>query len=153
MANDKQLTANRLNAQKSTDATSEAGKEIIKYNALKHGILKSDMSAYEDSDIEEIKEELFADYKPTSKIQGYILERVAIHVVKLKRIIKAEKEVILSFLHPDMPLIKFGGEKAYYPKIDADNVKILTDIYQRYEITEENRLYKALEQLKGMMAN
>lgn len=151
MANNKQITANRQNAQKSTGPTSEAGKKIIKYNALKHGILKSDMSAYENSDIEEIKEELFADYNPTSKIQGYILERVAIHLVKLKRITKAEKEVILSFLRPDIPLIKLGGENAYFPKVGASDVRVLIDIYQRYEITEENRLYKALEQLKGLI--
>jgi len=41
MVTNKQITANKSNAQKSTGAISEEGKEIIKYNALKHGILKA----------------------------------------------------------------------------------------------------------------
>lgn len=148
MASNKQIIANKLNAQKSTGATTEAGKEVVKYNALKHGILKSEMSPYENSNIEDIKEELFDDFKPTSKIQGYILERVALHLVKLKRINKAEKEIILSHLHPEFSPLKLGEKDTYYAKLGAGSIKVLTEIYQRYEISEENRMYKALEQLK-----
>lgn len=150
MATDKQIIANRSNAQKSTGAITEAGKEAIKYNALKHGILKTDMTPYEDSDIEEIKAELFEDFKPTLKIQGYILERIAVHLVKLKRVTKAEKELVLSFLHPDFKPINLNNKGVYRSKVGADGIKTFTDIYQRYEVTEENRMYKALEQLRQL---
>lgn len=150
MASDEQIIANRFNAQKSTGAVTNEGKEAIKYNALKHGILKSDMSPYEDSDIEEIKSELFDDFKPTSKIQGYLVERVAVHLVKLKRITKAEKELFLSLLHPDFKPINLGNKGAYRSKVGVEGVKTMADIYQRYEVTEENRMYKALEQLRQL---
>ena len=148
MSSDKQITANRQNAQKSTGAISEAGKEIIKHNALKHGILKSEMSAYEDLDIEEVKDELERDLKPVSVMEKFILERIAIHLVKLKRINKAEKEFIQSILHPDMPVIKFDTVGAYYPKMGHKDIESLVNVYQRYETTEENRMYRALDKLR-----
>jgi hypothetical protein len=73
---------------------------------------------------------------------------VALHLVKLKRINKAEREIILNCLHPESIPLSLGNNDTYYPKLGAESIKILTEIYQRYEITEENRMYKALEQLK-----
>jgi len=150
MTTDKQFIANRQNAQKSTGAISETGKEIVKHNALKHGILKSDMSAYEDLDIEEVKSELELDLKPTSVMEKFILERIAIHLVKLKRINKAEKEFIQSILHPQLPPLKIGNPGAYYPKMGHSDIENLVNVYQRYETTEENRMYRALEKLKEL---
>jgi hypothetical protein len=38
MATDKQFTANRANAKKSTGPKTESGKQISRRNALKHGL-------------------------------------------------------------------------------------------------------------------
>ena len=148
MTSNKQKLSNRSNSQKSTGPNSIKGKNIVKDNALKHGILKSDMSAYEDLNIEEIKSELEEELKPTSIIEKFILERIAIHLVKLKRINKAEKEFIQSILHPEMPIIKLGEKGTYYPKIGVRDVECMGNVYQRYETTEENRMYRAIDKLK-----
>ena len=43
MTSNKQLAANRLNAQKSTGPRTDKGKAVTKYNALRHGLLAQDV--------------------------------------------------------------------------------------------------------------
>ena len=43
MASDEQIRANRRNAAKSTGPRTGAGKDAIRHNALKHGLLAQDV--------------------------------------------------------------------------------------------------------------
>ena len=50
MASQKQIEANRRNAQRSTGPASELGKAVAKFNALKHGMTADTaVLPYEDS--------------------------------------------------------------------------------------------------------
>ena len=52
MATQKQIEANRANAQKSTGAKTEAGKKTSSMNAMKHGLLNSrtNCSSYSETE-------------------------------------------------------------------------------------------------------
>jgi hypothetical protein len=79
MATDKQIAATRANAQHSTGATSEAGKEAVSQNATKHGltgrfIFSSDearemyMQSYE---------RLLGNLNATSMLEGELIEKMS----------------------------------------------------------------------------
>jgi len=57
MTTKKQLIANRKNAQKGGVKTQE-GKELVKFNALKHGILLQAVTEYEQPIYEDIQDRL-----------------------------------------------------------------------------------------------
>jgi len=63
MTTRKQLTANRKNARKGGVKTTE-GKELVKFNALKHGVLLQAVTEYEQPIYEDIQERLFKEYQP-----------------------------------------------------------------------------------------
>lgn len=138
----------------------EEGKEISKYNALKHGVLRFALTDYENDLYKDVLDQFMAEFSPVGALERILVERVAMYHVKLYRIGKAENEYMQSVLNPrvvrysdpfiDVPLQ--GKEivihEGYFAKITKDHVKELTTTFQRYEITAENRFYKALHELE-----
>lgn len=149
---EKQIKANKVNAKLGGVKTS-AGIEISKYNAQKHGILGQTLTEYEQTSYRGIFEELRAYYKPKGIIEDILVERMAIHHIKLYRIAQAENEFIKSVLNPtldiademDRHLIRKRG---YEPTVKSSSVEKLQNIYSRYEATIENRLYKTMHELE-----
>jgi hypothetical protein len=160
MATSNQINANRENSLLSTGPVTEEGKQKVKYNALTHGILQKDLTPYEDSSLDELKEALFEEEKPKSVITQLLLERIALHTIRLKRIVKAESEHIKSTLDPMVteiealnvtmpnfqPVIRHQG---YITKLGSSTIETLTNIYSRYETYEENKLYRAIREYQG----
>ena len=72
MATQKQIEANRRNAQKSTGPVTELGKAIAKFNALKHGMTAcTAVLPYEDADsYAELRERFVATYKPANAVEA-----------------------------------------------------------------------------------
>ncbi len=146
---DKQFEANRANAQLGGVKTDE-GKQIVKFNARKHGILGNLVAKYEDDFYKNYLEQLFDEFQPTSMIENMLVERIALYYLKLYRLTKAESEFLQSCLNPTIYKSYFDEdvEKGYMPTVNAAHMQQLLEIYSRYEIAIENRLYKAIHQLK-----
>jgi hypothetical protein len=146
----KQLEANRLNSTQGGVKTDE-GKEITRFNARKHGILGNLIAEYEGDFYNNYADQLFEELQPKSFIENMLVERIALHYLKLFRLAKAEAEFIQSCLHP--PSI-FGDvlfdvtERGYTPILKQQHMQQLVEIYGRYEIATENRLYRAIRELK-----
>ena len=159
MTSEKQLKANQQNAQLGGVKTPE-GKEVSKYNAQIHGILRNSITEYEQEFYSKLLEDLEIQYKPQGVIEQILIERIAISYLKLFRVQKAETEYLKSVLDPritttwmdnqisnlegDIKVIKEG----YVPKISENAVDKLSAVYSRYETTIENRLYRALHELE-----
>lgn len=154
MVSDKQLQANRENAKLGGVKTDE-GKSISRFNAQKHTILRSSLTSYdEESAYNEFVDELITTYGTPSGLKGILIERAALCYIKLHRVQKAEAEFIKSVLEPDehrdlfpdfaQELVKAG----YKPRMTAEGMETLANIYCRYETTLENRLFRILNQLE-----
>lgn len=151
--NDKQLEANRQNALKGGVKT-DKGKEAIRFNARKHGILGNLVTEYENDFYTNYLDQLFDEFKPETVIENILVERIALHYLKLYRLTKAESEFIKSCLQPakTMDCVLFGViEKGFTPQLNEQNMQHLVDIYCRYEVACENRLYRAIRELKKCM--
>ena len=159
----KQIEANRENAKKGGVKTEE-GKAVSKYNALKHGILKTVVSEYEENFYTETIERLDEHFRPVGVLEKILIDRIGIYYLRLYRIAKAENEYMKSKLDRRHVVVKdlldtsasytkiIVENEGYLPRITDDEVEILSSTYLRYEIAVENRLYKALHELQRLQA-
>ncbi|MBC8552786.1 MAG: hypothetical protein H8D23_24430 [Candidatus Brocadiales bacterium] len=146
MATNKQLEANRRNCKLGGVKTKE-GKSVIRFNARKHGILSELIARDEEGSYKVYIEQLYSELQPGNIIEEMLVERIAVHYMKLKRLIKAESEYIDYVSNIE----EFGFDATLStsdkPSISTDNFEKLVSLYQRYEVSIENRLYKSFDEL------
>jgi hypothetical protein len=165
MTSNKQLKANRKNSLLGGVKTTK-GKEISKYNALTHGILRQSLTDYESDFYIDIYNELIGQFNPVGVMERVLIERVAIYYLKLFRVQKAETEFMKANLNPRVvkkrDLIQIVTDKmfddevvneGYYPVITNEVVVKISETFGRYEGTIENRLYRALHELQWLQKN
>jgi hypothetical protein len=92
MASQKQIEANRRNAQKSTGPVSDLGKATAKFNALKHGMTASTaVLPYEDAgSYAELRDSFVATYRPANAVEASLVETIANSYWRLLRIRRVE---------------------------------------------------------------
>jgi hypothetical protein len=139
---------------------SEEGKAVSRMNALAHGILRETLTPYE-ADMElGLLEKLRDENAPSSALEDILLERIALNYVKLRRVSKAESEYIQSALDPrivkinpvfDMSLkMEKVVSEGYTPKVGTTTIERLLTVYGRYETNLENRLFRAIRELRAL---
>jgi hypothetical protein len=91
----KQIAANRRNAELSTGPTSREGKEAVKLNALKHGLLAQEvLLPGEDSEVfQELSQWLYNDLRPEGAIETTLVERIVAGYWRLLRLQRVEAGV------------------------------------------------------------
>jgi len=143
----KQLEANRRNC-KLGGVKTDKGKNVVRFNARKHGILSELISRDEDNAYKFYIEQLYGELQPDNIIEEMLVERLAVHYMKLKRLMIAENEYIDYVSNIE----EFGFDVTLStsdkPSISTDNFEKLMSLYQRYEVSTENRLFKAIDELK-----
>ena len=154
---EKQNLANKKNAQ-SAGVKSKEGKDISKLNAMKHGCLTSQPLKNELNHFQEIKNQLESEFQPKNLVEHLYIERIAVHVLQLKRVSKATNEFNSFVDDPKIVESSFEvpifGEvilnEGYKLNITPSSVETLLNIYCRYETAIENRLYKAVRELNKL---
>lgn len=142
----------------------EEGRAVSRWNAVDHGILKETFTPYEKESELAIINELAEELAPKTALETLLVERIATHFVKLKRVTKAEGEYIRSVLDPqrciqnlDPDLLEMINRNStfhegYVPRVNAEAVEKLLNVYNRYETSIENRFYKAMRELRELRA-
>jgi hypothetical protein len=76
VTSEKQIQANRRNAQKSTGPITSEGKATVRHNALKHGLLAEDVFLRgEDKDeLRALGERLIAELQPEGELEEMMVE-------------------------------------------------------------------------------
>lgn len=96
---EKQLQANKKNAQKGGVKTTE-GKAIVKYNALKHGLLAKEAvvtvgeGAENPEEFNALLEDLKAQLAPESTLEEMLVEKIAVAYWRLRRAYRYEVGLI-----------------------------------------------------------
>jgi len=101
MASDKQIAANRLNAQKSTGPRSAAGKSQSAQNSRKHGFCTSNCAVAHLEDLDEIvnlRQDLIDLYHPANSQELWAVERIALHQMSLIRASRLEAGLFTNCL-------------------------------------------------------
>ena len=133
----KQLEANRKNAQQGGVKTLE-GKAIVKYNALKHGLLAKEVvittgdGAESQEEFNTLLEDLKAQINPMGTLEEMLVEKVAVAYWRLRRVYRYEVGLIRQQL--DNTVDNFYGE---------------TDWGSRRENKTEQEIERAIEDNKN----
>lgn len=166
MTTDKQKQANIKNANLGGVKTAE-GKEITKYNAVKHGVFTITISEYETGIHKDVLEDLISQLEPVGFLETMLVERMALCYLRLYRLAKAEHEFMRSRLHPfqiikhnpveeDFQRLTEHVEKweytGYQPRLGIESIRELEHVLLKYDTTIENKLYKALHELQRLRA-
>ncbi|MHB9034048.1 MAG: hypothetical protein ACYC6L_13500 [Anaerolineae bacterium] len=97
---EKQLAANRANAQRSTGPRTPAGKARSRWNALTHGaldqaVIPPALEPYEScAACDELLASLHASLAPASPMEEILVERIAVSYWRLARPLQAESSAI-----------------------------------------------------------
>jgi len=95
MATEKQINANRKNAQKSTGPKTDEGKAAISKNAVKHGLFaQSVIFGENDADYEAFHDQMLPELEPVGAIETVMAERIINLWWRLKRAERMQNEVI-----------------------------------------------------------
>ena len=123
MATEKQIEANRLNAQKSTGPKTPEGKAHVCMNSLRHGMRARAVVLPNENEgrFHQLCDELEAEWQPQSTTEMALLEKMAIAQWKLVR--AERREAVICGVYPDEkqetmlePLAKFQErfERAFF---------------------------------------
>jgi hypothetical protein len=95
MATQKQIKANRQNAQKSTGPKSDEGKAAVSQNAVKHGLFADSIVYGENlADYEAFHSKMFDELAPAGVVELVLAERAANLAWRLKRAERMQNQVI-----------------------------------------------------------
>uniref|UniRef100_A0A7C4M3H9 Uncharacterized protein n=1 Tax=candidate division CPR3 bacterium TaxID=2268181 RepID=A0A7C4M3H9_UNCC3 len=135
MTSEKQIKANRENAQKGGIKSAE-GKAIVRFNSLKHGLTSVILSDYDNGiDFDEISNKLIEELDPSNLIERMLVERIAINYLRMVRAIKIEKNLFNSSTNPYRITKKYKNEKA------GEEFEEQYEIYEKRLKNWENDVY------------
>jgi hypothetical protein len=154
MPSQKQIDANRRNAQKSTGPVTEVGKAVAKYNALRHGMTaESAVLPYEDHlAYAMLREALLSHYAPANVAEEMLVDVVANSYWRLLRARRVETSTMKlgiqalkqrNDLNP-APSNKDDDALAVFFTDDNDNMRH----QERYHGTIERSYFRAVETLR-----
>lgn len=92
----KKVESNRKNAIKSTGPTTQKGKDVVKWNALKHGLLAQEIviekgdGKEDNAEFIKLFSQLHEDLQPVGVLEEMLVERIAISYWRLRRVIRCE---------------------------------------------------------------
>lgn len=167
-----QQEANQQNALKG-GVKSEAGKEIVKYNAVRHGVLTKALVDEEVEGANKIQYQLMQDYQPRTLAEELLIETMTIAYTRRQRAVNAEREYLMEILNPTTcearwivrPLIDyeapdlihgkqeiFNVKEGFHAKFKQDQIDNVDKTYSRYINTCERQFYRALHELQRIQA-
>src|ERR1019366_4896763 len=88
MSNDQQITANRLNAQRSTGPSTPAGKTRVSSNALKHGLTGREVVLPNENpdDFEFFRAGILTSLDPQGELEAALAEKIVADFWRLRRV-------------------------------------------------------------------
>jgi hypothetical protein len=156
MATQKQIEANRRNAQKSTGPKTEEGKAKSRFNALKHGMTAEvAVLPHEDKlSYEELRRTTIESYQPANGAELMLVDLIAINYWRLLRARRVETATM------DLHIRAYKGRHGVSPLPSMDDDAGIATAFAdpnnglesilRYQTTVERAYFRAVEALRKM---
>jgi hypothetical protein len=92
MTSQKKIEANRRNALESTGPKTPAGKDAVRLNALKHGLLSKEvlLPGEDAGALRELDENLRAELRPVGELENLLVDRIVAAYWRLRRLGRVE---------------------------------------------------------------
>jgi hypothetical protein len=144
VTSERQKAANRANARHSTGPKTQKGKAIVRFNALRHGLLTRDVVLPgEDADaFEDLWNQVRANLSPVGPIEECLVDRVVNAMWRLQRLARAETALFNWRMH-GLKADRLAKQIRAYKETFLDRLSFSTDITDKASHTEAKQ---ALEQ-------
>ncbi len=128
MSSDKQIAANRLNAQRSTGPRTPAGKAKVSLNAVKHGLGARDAILPNENpdDFDAFRAELLTSLDPQGALESLLAEKIVADAWRLGRVPRFESAM---YTHGSRELL----------------VRQAEELVKGFESTQKDRVLASLE--------
>ena len=172
MSTQKQINANRQNAQKSTGPKTDEGKAAVSKNAVKHGLFAEEavITGENPADYEAYLDNFLTELEPVGAVETMLAERAVSLAWRLKRAERMQNEVIEDMIGRKVtnnPARR--ARESYYinqgiyrgdPRMELDDLPLgriatndfaycrVIDRMLMYERRIENSLHKTLRELE-----
>jgi hypothetical protein len=95
MTSPKKIEANRRNAEKSTGPRTPEGKDAVRLNAMKHGLLSKELLLpVEDADaLQELAENVRTELRPLGELESLLVDRIIAAFWRLRRLGRVESGI------------------------------------------------------------
>jgi hypothetical protein len=92
MTSEKKAQANRQNALKSTGLKTPEGKDAVRLNAMKHGLLCQEvlLPGEDEEALRELSEHLWTELKPVGEMENLLVDRIIASHWRLRRLGRVE---------------------------------------------------------------
>ena len=144
MTSERQIAANRRNAQRSTGPRSPEGREISSRNAQQHGVLSQRVTTdVEENELyESMLNGLMDEYGPRSETEILLVERLANLFWRERRLIQTERSQLSS-----------QQSDIYAASMAKDQSLTLTDqlLIGRYQTMLTNQINITISQIERLM--
>lgn len=150
----------------------QVGKDISKYNALRHGVLRNILLKNEAEEAEKIQDCFIEEYGPINLIEHLLVETMTVAYIRLLRAVRAEQDylselndppkyeliTIMRAVTPDLTDLYTNGIydhkliSGHKALMKPDKVEELDQIYSRYIVTCERQFYRALHELQRIQS-
>src|SRR4051794_18310181 len=96
--NGERSQSNRRNAEKSTGPQDTSR---TRHNAVKHGLVAEGITSLDDPSLfAKLCRRLRREFKPNGTVEAFLVERIALAQIRIKRSARLEAEMITSHLNP-----------------------------------------------------
>lgn len=151
MTTEKQIKANRRNAQRSTGPKTPKGKATVAGNAVKHGLNGRDvvLSSEDGQLLGEMQVEMRLQFQPEGALETFLVKRVAAGIWRLHRLLRVE-----AALFDEPEAFVFDESKGLGARFRAQTrhgANSFATLY-RYESSIDRCLYRALHELQRLQA-
>src|SRR4028118_2345060 len=104
MASDKQIQANRRNAQRSTGPKTPEGKDAVRLNATKHGLRSQEVLLPGDDGeaLKELDENLRAELQPVGELENLLVDGIVAAHWRLSRLRRVEAGIFAWELYGEL---------------------------------------------------
>lgn len=164
----KQLVANKGNSLKGGVKT-QAGKDISKYNSIRHGALGKALLKGETIEAEKIQECFIEEYRPVNLIERLLVETMTISYIRLMRAVSIEQDYLTGItdpaeykkeiIHEGFSVFDPTEEISYDVLIGGhevlmkpERIEELDRIYTRYIVSCERQFYRSLHELQRLQS-
>jgi hypothetical protein len=151
MATDKQIAANRLNAQKSTGPITPEGRAAVRLNGVKYGLHAETLvlKGESESDFTALLDSYEAEHAPATPTEEALVVQLAMAAWRLRRLYHAEAAFYtkeMTFLAGLNSEKKLDGQTLTGLAINANRNTV--DTFRRQEASLERSFCRALQELK-----
>jgi len=127
MISDKQLQANRINAQKSTGPRTETGKSIASKNSITHGLcsVQPVIEGEDPAEYNDFRNDMIAQFAPVGPMERLLVDRIVHAAWRLRRIGTIEVEIYDFLRHPpdDTPNKSAANRSARAPQVERSEIR------------------------------